>query len=462
MENGLIPPAITVMAATSRLIDLQHSRGASVYVPEPGPKSGIYTGIALLVLETLHSLETERGTGYITVSELFSFISQSAADITLEDLEFVLLSLSKEREICFSVPDDETGNLAIGHVRDKTKLVDLAESRGQVRITDSASLFLRICENEISWLYDESDALKIITALTHNKFKDIPTICRNISLELAKKARLLTDLIEHPTREEQGQILVSDGPDINKNLNNTKETIQSALRMILELSTIEAFNQWAVTWKPDFELGNLHTELEVLLQSAEAVTRRFVEFLDIAQQRKEVLPSYHQFLEIADHLVFNYNDGIVPQLESIMRSSIPAEAPLWWFDPSTLPGTIDLYDLLESKLDAPPAKSYDVSGTDSPAARHFMDFIEKNRAFIYERLASGPLSFSELVSSTMVSLDEGYSAFDFLGVYVSPHVLDGGDGDRRRIIVGLPQGDFRQTDAGSLIISSDPIIMLEQ
>src|SRR5450759_4547291 len=102
MANGSIPPSIIVMAATSRLIDLQHSRGSTVYVPEPGPKSGIYTGIALLVLETLHSLETERGAGYITVTELYNFIRQSAADITLEDLEFVLLSLSKEREICFS------------------------------------------------------------------------------------------------------------------------------------------------------------------------------------------------------------------------------------------------------------------------------------------------------------------------------------------------------------------------
>lgn len=329
MSNGtILSPAVTVMAATSRLIDLQHARGASVYVPENAPTAGIYTGIALLVLESLHNLETERGTGYTTVTELFGFISQSAADITFEDLEYVLLSLSKEREICFSIPDEETGNLAFGHVRDKTKLVDLAESRGQVRITDTASLFLRICENDLSWLYDEADAEKIITALTHSKFKEIPTICRSISLELTKKARVLTDLIEHPTREEQGQIFIADGPDINKNLKNTKGIIQRALQSLLEQSTIDAFNRWSVIEKPDFELGNLHTELEILLQSAEAVTRRFIEFLDAAQQRKEVVPSHHQFLEIADYLVFNHKEGTLAHLEGIMRGVVPASIPL--------------------------------------------------------------------------------------------------------------------------------------
>jgi len=462
MSNGtILSPAVTVMAATSRLIDLQHARGASVYVPENAPTAGIYTGIALLILESLHNLETERGTGYTTVTELFEFIRRSAADITFEDLEYVLLSLSKEREICFSIPDEKTGNLAFGHVRDKTKLVDLAESRGQVRITDTASLFLRICENELSWLYDEADAEKIIIALTHNKFKQIPTICRSISLELTKKARVLTDLIEHPTREEQGQIFIADGPAINKNLKNTKEIIQRALQSLLEQSTIDAFNRWSAIEKPDFELGNLHTELEILLQSAEAVTRRFIEFLDAAQQRKEVVPSHHQFLEIADHLVFNYKEGTLAHLDGIMRGVVPPSIRLWWFAPSLLPGLIDIYDLMDNQGEDLPAKSYDVSGTDSPAVKHFMDFIEKNRDAIYDRLSSGPLPFSEFLTSAGFKLGEGYSAFDFLGVYVSPHLLDG-DGEHGRIIVGLPQNDFRQKGSDYLVISSDPVIILEK
>jgi len=49
MENDLIPPTITVMAATSRLIDLQHSRNVRIYISEAAPKSETDTGIALLV-----------------------------------------------------------------------------------------------------------------------------------------------------------------------------------------------------------------------------------------------------------------------------------------------------------------------------------------------------------------------------------------------------------------------------
>lgn len=126
-----------------------------------------------------------------------------------------------------------------------------------------------------------------------------------------------------------------------------------------------------------------------------------------------------------------------------------------------LPGLIDIYDLMDNQGEDLPAKSYDVSGTDSPAVKHFMDFIEKNRDAIYDRLNSGPLPFSEFLTSTGFMLDEGYSAFDFLGVYVSPHLLDG-DGEHGRIIVGLPQHDFRQKDNDYLVISSDPVIILEK
>lgn len=458
MINGLIPPAITVMAATSRLIDLQHSRGASVYIPEAAPNSGIYTGIALLALNTLHDLERERGTGYITVVELFSIIKQSASDITLEDLEFVLLSLSKEREICFSVPD-ENGVLAHGHVRDKTKLVDLAESRGQVRITNNASLFLRICEDEISWLYDESDAGKIITALNNHKFNDIPVICRGISLELAKKARELTELIEHPTREEQSRMLISDGPAINENLKKTKGTIQNALHAILEQSTIDAFSQWATVAKPDFEIGNLHAELEVLLQSVEAVTRRFVEFLDVAQQLKDVVPSHYQFLEMANRMVSSYDHSTIPLLESFLQSVTPADFPGRWFSPSVLPGMIDLYDLMDNENVQPP-KSYDITDVEPQSVKRFMDFIERNREAIYTRLSAGPILFSEFLSSTDFIVGEGDSALDFLGIYVSPHVLDGNDGDPRSVIVGFSQNVFNQKSGDFTIISSDPVIML--
>ncbi len=462
MTNGFVPPAVTIMAATSRLIDLQHPRGANVYIPAPGPKGGTYTGIALLVLDILHNLERERGTGYVTITELYGFVRQLASDVLLEDLEYVLLSLSKEREICYSTPDEETCTLNYGYVRDKTKIVDLADSRAQVRITDTASLFLRICENEISWLYDESDAHKIITALDNNKFGDIPTICRNISLDLAKKARELTDLIEHPTREEQGAILVADGPAINENLKKTKETIQSALRIILEQSTMDAFNQWAGRAKAGFELGNLQTELEVLLQTAEVVSRRFIEFLDIAQQRKDIVPSYHQFLDMAERLVFRCDSGSVQRLEHLMRGVMPADIPTRWFDPSLVPGTIDLYDLLDNPEEDAPPKSFNVTDSESPAVKHFMSFIEKNREAIYERLESGPMPFSEFLTSTDFVLAEDDTALDFLGVYVSPHALDSPEPSTQRIIVGFPQREFRMKNDGSLIISSDPLIMLEK
>lgn len=456
MTISAVPPAITVMAVTSRLIDLQHSRGANIYVPDPAPNSGTYTGIALLTLNTLHELVRERGNGYVTVAELHSILKLSSPEITLEDLEFVLTFLSRDREICFSIADDD-GKLIQGHVRDKTKLVDLADSRAQVRMTDNGSMLLRICENEISWLYDESDANKIITAINNGKFGDIPVICRSLSLELAKKARELTGLIEHPTREEQSELLISDGPAINENLKRTKEAIQAALTKIFEKSTIESFEMWKSQKNPDYEVGNLHAEMEVLLQSVEAVARRFVEFLDIAQQRQDVVPSQHSFLEIANSLVSRGDNETISHLETFLKFIVHPGVPAWWFDPSMLPGMIDLYDLMDVPATQSP-NAFDINKMESAAITRFREFVERNREVIFSCLEEKPLPFSDFLSMSGFIIQEGESLIDFLGVYVSPEMLD--DGNSKSVIIGFPERDFRAEHGELIVFSSDPVIML--
>lgn len=90
-------------------------------------------------------------------------------------------------------------------------------------------------------------------------------------------------------------------------------------------------------------------------------------------------PLTTQFLEIADYLVFNYKPGSLVQLESILKGLVPAEMSSYWFDPSILPGIIDLYDLMNEQTEIPPAKSFDISVEGSHAVKHFMGFIEKNR-----------------------------------------------------------------------------------
>jgi hypothetical protein len=310
-------------------------------------------------------------------------------------------------------------------------------------------------------LYDEADAAKIITALEHFKFNDIPLLCRSISLELAKKAKELTNLIERPTRAEQCDILIADGKSISDNLRNTREIVQKAMEMALDNRTINQFQEWAEREKPEFELGNIQAELETLVQSVEAVSRRFIEFLDVAQQKRDVVPSQHRFLEIAGSLVLQCKPGMTRQLEAFLEGVIYPNVPITWFDPSVLPGAVDFYELMDVSEEKVVSQVYDFSARPSQTAQRFRDFVERNREHIYARLEKGPLSFSEFLVSSEYILHPGESPVDFIGIYTSPEMLDGDGQDAPRIVVGFTGRDFTHDLIDQKIITSDPVIFLE-
>lgn len=461
MATNPIPPGIIMLAVSSRLLDLHQSRRQKgIYVPDAPENAGNYMGIALLALNALRITEIERGFSYTSIEEIHSIICQQVSNVEREDLDFVLESLSKEREICYATPN-QNGTFDYGNTRQKTSLVIFAESHAQIKLTENGRLFLRICDDERSWLYDDSDAAKIVTAFEHFKFYDVPSLCHSLGLELALKGQMLTDYIERPTRKEQCDILIADAKSISQNLRNAKETVQKAMDIAFSERTFTAFEEWSALAAPAFELGNLQAELETLLRIIESVTRRFVEFLEVAQRHRDVIATNYSFLKIADNLVFNYTPASSNHLQVLMANIIHPQMNLPWFHPSGLPGQIDFYSLMDGKKAKAEKKSFDLDTAPSPTVQRFSGFIKRYKTQILSMLRNGPVSFSEFLGSSEFELLPGEALTDFIGAYTSPNLLDPEDDGNSKIIVGLTGQEFIQKSNSKTFIASDPIIYLD-
>lgn len=453
-----------MLATTARLLDLHQSRRqGGVYIPEVPENAGRNLGIALQVVEILRDIEMERGIGYVSLNELELQLSQRVEGVIREELDFVLASLAQEREIHYAVANRDR-QFEYGQTRKTTNLISFADSREQVKIAENGRLFLRICEDEESWLYSDSDTKKLLTALNRNKFLDIPKLCRSIGQELAAKGAMLADLIARPTRQEQTQLLVADGEGIGAMLANAKSIVREAMAIAFDDRTYEEFQKWQLGdgATSGLELGNVQAELETLLRTVEAVARRFTEFLEQAQQRRDVMVSEHHFLEMADRLVPSCTSQSGQELETFIAGILFPQVAVSFFHPSVIPGEVDLADLINEELEKPPV-AFEMSGEDHGAANlRFRDFIARHRAQLYERLAAGPLPLSDIITSYGFELLPDESGLDFIGVYATPEALDGDNENGPRVVVGLTGEEFSVETDTSLIVASDPIIFLAE
>jgi len=416
-------------------------------------------GIALLVLEDLRSIEMNKGVGYVTVDELLRSLSRRIDGISRDELDFILETLAQEREIHYATAN-ENHVFDLARTRTTTNLVHFADSREQLKLTENGRLFLRICDHEQAWLYSDSDTKKLVTALTYNKFNDIPVLCASIGQDLAAKGAMLADLINRPTRQEQSDLLISDGKGIGEMLNNAKEIVKNAMNIAFEINTCEEFERWQLKEKSDLSIGNIQAELETLLRVVEAVTRKFTEFIMVAQHRRDVATSERRFLRMVDQLVPSCTSHSANKMERFMESILFPRIDIPYFHPSVIPGEIDFYGLAFSDK-SETLKSFDINAVSVDPPKRFSAFVERNRHKLMELLEDGPVSFSKIVATDGFDLLPGESLLDFIGVYVAPESLIGSQDGEYRLVVGFSNEDMSYESDDSVVTSSDPEVFLQ-
>lgn len=450
-----LPHEIRLIAAVSRLIDLHQSRReGGAYVPDIPDKAGYFLALALMMLDCLREIELERGAGAVPFSILSGMIRKRVTDACDEDIEYCIANLKKEREIHYGIEGDG-GRISIGRTWDTTPLVHVVEGFSQIQLTENARLLMRVSSLRESWLYSDLDADRLNKAIERGQFGDIPNFCRAMTLDLATKNKQLSSALERPSLSDLRDLLLREGSSISDSLTKATETIKIAIELIFDERTRKAFSIWADRERPAFSLGNLQSELELVLQNVEALSRRFVTFLDTAQKVRQQGAERIRFIEIADHLVRNAHSNESSRLEAFLHRILSAGSNHSHFDPGMLVGAVDFRE----KEEIPAAAAFTVDPNETSSHSRFRRFIMRNRDRIVERLKQGPVLLSEVMTMDGYDLLPEESILDLFGAYSAPDALED---DTTTILVGFGATLFELEHNGSLITGNDPIMVMEE
>lgn len=131
---------------------------------------------------------------------------------------------------------------------------------------------------------------RLIRAIERRQFQDIPGYCRSMSLDMASKSEQLSSALERLSLSELRTLFINEGAGIAASLRDTGDTITRAMDLIYREDTEEAFGHWLQTPagarldRDGITLGNLQADLHLVLQHVEALSRRFLEFIEQAQK----------------------------------------------------------------------------------------------------------------------------------------------------------------------------------
>lgn len=446
------------MAAVSRIIDLHQSRReAGVYVPETQERAGYLLALALLLMDALRELEMERGPAFVPVSEVLGALKKRVSMVTAEDLDFVIDSLSREREIRYGVEDGE-GGLDFGLTKDSTPLVEKARGFAQVQLSENGRLLLRVSAMKESWLYSDIDAEKLVKAIERGQFGDIPRFCKMMVLEIASKNKQLSSALERPTLAELRDMLIEDGAGIAGSLRDAAEVVKQACTKIFDAGTREEFEIWKARNSVPYSMGNLQTEIELVMQNVEALSRRFVGFLETAQRARSTGGEGIPFLSVIESMT---NPSSVPdlqRLEAILAELMPWGVGSGFFHPSQMVGSID-FTTLDDAEETIPVSTFNLEPDRIASHSRLMDFILRNRSMVIDRLKTRPTTFSEMISEVSFALESDETPADFFGVYSVPEHLDG---EGFRIVVGMTGDSFDTRISGNRYSGSDPLMFLTE
>ncbi|MDP2759256.1 MAG: hypothetical protein Q8O64_02455 [Sideroxyarcus sp.] len=448
-----LPHDIRLIAAVARLLDVHQSRRVTggAYVPEVPESAGYNLFVALSIIESLHEIEINRGIGFAPLNELASQVRKRVPSLADADIEDCITNLKTARELHYGVTDD-AGDVRFGRTWDSTPLLEVQEGFSQVQLTENARLLLRVAALKESWLYSDLDADRLVKAIERGQFQDVPAFCRAMTLDLSAKSKQLSAALERPSLTELRTMLISDGASIANSLNAAAATVNQAIELVF---SNQVRQEWERRPYPGFHLGNLQADLELVLQNVEALSRRFLQFLEMAQRVRNEGNEAIRFLQIADVLVACGDSATIDRTEALLHDLLPWGITAIYFHPSSLVGETDL-KMLETKPAA--TRGYTVNPHATNSGNRFLDFINRNRDAVVSRLQQGPVSFSEMATSTGFVFEGDESPLDFFGIYAAPGSLDS---DTQRIVVGLTDAQTCFTHGDRIVAGSDPVMFLE-
>lgn len=454
-----IPSDVRLLAAVSRLLDFHQSRsqGGSVSIPDTPDTAGQNLFLATSVLHTLGRLELEHGQFRVSLKTLSAELARDLVAASADDMMFCVASLAAPREIRYAVLTEQ-GRLIEARTSDTTTLLTYDPSLRQVSLTENARLLLRVSSLRESWLYSDVDAQRLIKAIQRGQYEDIPRFCREMVRDLAGKARQIADVYERPGLADVRDALIADGAKISAALSDAAQLVQSAMTLLFSEQTEADFQLWRTTRGVTFGLGNLQADLEIVLQSAESLSRRFVEFVKGAQRMHTVRAPMMSFLDMARSLT-GRDDGALAQIDAAMSDVLPWLPAFAFFSPDLLSGEVDFSALMRDDAPKPLESAFESTEEELASGEAMHEFLRRNSAMIVAALRDGPVLFSQLLHLKSLEFLPGEDQASLAGAFTYPEVFDADD---LSICIQHRHILFTHESSSLLLMTSDPLLSLNE
>lgn len=461
LGNGTheIPADVRLLAAASRLLDFHQSRsqGANVSIPETPDTAGQNLFLATSVLHTLGRLELEHGQFRVSLKTLSSELGRDLVAATADEVMFCVASLATAREIRYAILTGQ-GKLVEARTSDTTTLLMYDPSLRQVSLTENARLLLRVTSLRESWLYSDVDAQRLIKAIQRGQYEDVPRFCREMVRDLAGKARQIADVYERPGLADVRDALIADGGKISASLSDAAQLVQAAMTSLFSEQTEADFHLWRTTRGVTFGLGNLQADLEIVLQSTESLSRRFVEFVKSAQRMQTVRAPMMSFLDMARSLTVR-EDGALAQIDAAMADVLPWLPAFPFFSPDLLSGEVDFTALLRGDDPKPLESAFESTEVGLATGEAMHEFLRRNAAKILAVLRDGPVPFSQLLHLTSLDFLPGEDQASLAGTFTYPEVFDA---NGLSIRIEHRHTSFTHESSRLLLMTSDPVLSLNE
>lgn len=453
---------IPLIASTARLIDLHDShrvagRATSQYdlyrETRGGNHDGLWLDIALTMIEYLGERENEVVGGFVSGTEMREALQKRIADLTEEDVKFVLSALTTPAEIWF-VERMDNGSRPINSTKE-TNLIERSRTADAYRLASAGRTASSLAANVRDIAYIAGSAKNLLTAIKARDFWKITELSTAI-IDVLRTFRLEIESRRESSQRTGVQEFFKERGDI------IKEQIEEATQILLEAreflslqSTRDDFQVWVAAMdragKPSFGHGYAIEHLRRLAGQTLKLLESFTQLVNESLIMDDSAFQPVSFIDLSTSLAASsFQDNLYFTLirsfgPTLLRQPMPC--PFDFF------GMIEPRRIIDSR-----EEDEDSEGVEDIGIRG-VEFIAEHGAAILGALRQGPLYLTDALQREWIRFDTSCSNLsELVGTYCDPSML----GDNLNIVVRFGDGrKMYESDGGGRLIFDELVMALE-
>ena len=454
---------IPLIASTARLIDLHDShrvagRATSQYdlyrETRGGNHDGLWLDVALTAIEYLRERENEVVGGFVSGTEVREALQKRIADLTEEDVKFVLSALTTPAEIWF-VERMDNGSRPINSTKE-TNLVERSRTADAYRLAPAGRTAAGLAANVRDIAYIAGSAKNLLTAIKARDFWKITELSAAI-IDVLRTFRLEIESSREGGHRTGVQEFFKERGEI------IKEQIEEAARILVEASeflslqsTRDEFQAWVTAMdragKPSFGHGYAIEHLRRAAGQTLKLLESFTQLVDESLAMDDNAFQPVSFIDLSASLAAK------PLQEGLYFTLIRSFGPTLLRQP--MPCPFDFFGIIEPRQ-ATDTREEDVDseGMEDIGIRA-IGFISEHGAAILAELRKGPLSLIEALKREWIRLETSSisNLSELVGTYCDPSML----GDDLNIVVRFGDGrEVYESDEGGRLTFDELVMVLE-